>query len=110
MENKNVNQENVTYEILMEVKRIKGEKNGKKYDFLTYEGYDKTGKKCRFIFTRDCKEGVDYPDSEGEFIVYVDKKDINRDKSSKYARYYIKATKNYEVFSGSYDNDEDLPF
>lgn len=110
MENQKKENQKTTYEILMEVKRIKGTKNGKDYDFLSYEGFDKTGKKSRFIFTKKCEVGTDYPDSEGEYIVTVDKKKISRDNQSKYPRYYINEVISYEVFEGSYDNDEELPF
>lgn len=95
------------YEIIIEAKRIQGEKDGRKYDFLSYEGYEKTGKKARFIFTKECKN---VPDKVGQYKLIVDKKDINKDTQNRYSRYYIKNFVSCELFDGSFDNDEDLPF
>ena len=98
---------NTQYELIMESKRIQGEKDGRKYDFLTFEGFEKSGKKCRFIFTKECGEVIK---EVGTFKVVVDKKDINKDKQNRYSRYYIKKVISVEKFDNSYDNDDDLDF
>lgn len=95
------------YELIMEAKRIQGEKDGRKYDFLTFEGYEKSGKKCRFIFTRECGEPIK---EVGQYKVVVDKKDINKDKQNRFSRYYIKNYISCEPFNSSFDNDDDLDF
>lgn len=94
------------YSVTMEVKRIKGEKNGKKYDFLDYKGYTNKGKKCRFKFTRNCKN---VPDSEGIYIVTVNKGDMNQDKSCKFLEFWVKNIVTCKTFDGV-ENSEDLPF
>ena len=106
MENKVKKEEN-TYELIMEAKRIQGEKNGEEYDFLSFEGFEKTGRKCHFIFTRDCNKPIK---EVGTYKVVVNKKDINKDNQNRYSRYYIKAVKSVEKFNNEYDNDEELPF
>lgn len=96
------------YELIIEAKRIQGKKeNGEEYDFLTFEGYEKSGRKCRFIFTKDCNEQIE---EVGTYKVIVDKKNINKDKQNRFSRYFIKAVKSIEVFNNSYDNDDDLDF
>ena len=95
------------YEIQVSVKRIQGEKNGKEYNFLAYEGYTKNGDKCRFKFTNECNN---VPQETGNFILTVDKKDINRDKGNRYNVFWIKNVIKCEKFDNVYDNDEDLPF
>lgn len=97
------------YELIMEAKRIQGSKNGEEYDFLSFEGFEKTGKKCRFIFTKQCNN---VPEKVGTYKVIVDRKDINKDKQNRYSRYYIKSIISCEVFDGTFDNsdDEPLPF
>ncbi len=45
------------YTLEIECKNIKGEKNGKKYDFLAYSGFTVDGKKCKYNFTKACKLG-----------------------------------------------------
>lgn len=91
--------------IVMEVKRITGEKDGKKYDFLAYSGYDKNNRKCKFKFTKACKG---QPDSEGIFNVIIDSKYINKDNGSRFNDYWIKAVESYTVYDGF--NKQDLPF
>lgn len=93
--------------IIMEVKRIKGEKNGNKYDFLAYNGYDKNNRKCKFKFTKACKG---QPDDEGLFEVTVDSKMINKDKGSRFNDYWIKAVESYTKYDGFQSKPEDLPF
>lgn len=95
------------YELIIEAKRIQGEKDGRKYDFLTFEGYEKSGRKCRFIFTKDCNEIIE---KVGQFKVVVDKKHINKDKQNRFSRYYIKQVVSIEEFNNEYDNDDDLDF
>ena len=95
------------YEIVIEAKRIQGEKDGRKYDFLSFEGFEKNGRKCRFIFTKECKN---IPEEVGQYKIVVEKKNINKDKQNRYARYYIKELVSCEKFESSYDNDDDLDF
>ena len=93
------------YEIVMEVKRITGEKDGKKYDFLAYSGYDNHNRKCKFKFTKACKG---QPDEEGLFTVMIDSKMINKDKQSRFNDYWIKAVESFKKYDGF--NKEELPF
>lgn len=95
------------YDITMEVARIKGEKDGKKYDFLAYSGYDKHGKKCKFKFTKDCQG---QPVNEGIYVCKIDKTMINKDKSSRYNDYWVRKVESYTDYDGFKGNDEDLPF
>ena len=65
------------YKLEIEAKRIKGEKNGKKYDFLAYTGFTKEGTKCKFKFTKDCKLR---PESEGLFVCTCDSDKFGKTK------------------------------
>lgn len=108
MQEKEVNQsKEVIYELQVEAKRIKGERDGKKYDFLSFETFDKNGKKSRIKFTKACEN---IPEEEGTYLIKVKMKDINRDKMSKYLIYWIKAMVSCEDYEQSFDNDEPLPF
>lgn len=100
-------EENSNYTIQVDVKRIKGEKDGKKYDFLTYTAYDKRGKKSKLKFTKDASN---VPNEEGCFTLTIDKTKINRDKSTKYNEYWVKDVVKYEIYDGFNTKDEDLPF
>ena len=95
------------YLIQCDVKRIKGEKDGKKYDFLTFTAYDKRGKKSKLKFT---KEASNVPQEEGCFTLVIEKSKINRDKSVKFNEYWVKDVVKYEVYDGFATKDEDLPF
>ena len=104
---KEINKEH-EYTIQMEAKRVKGEKsNGEKYNFLAFEGFDKKGNKCTFKFTDKCKIK---PEEEGDYIVKVKLKDINKDKLSRYNIYWIRESISVEEYDGNYENDEELPF
>lgn len=97
-----------TYNLFIHVSRIKGEKDGKKYDFLAYSGADTRGKKCKFKFTKDAEN---YPKEEGYFCLNVNKANINRDKQSIYNEYWIRGVCNsFEIYDGFKPNSEDLPF
>ena len=95
------------YKLEIEAKRIKGEKNGKKYDFLAYSGYTKEGTKCKFKFTKDCKLK---PEAEGLFICTCDSDKIWQDKKTKYTEFFIKELKTCEVFEFNSPENDDLPF
>ena len=97
----------VEYKIRVEAKRIKGERDGKKYDFLSFEGFDKNGRKCRFKFTKDCN---DVPEEEGEYIMTVDRAYINKDKQSRFNNYWVKEVISFEEYDGFTPNEDDLPF
>ncbi len=96
------------YTIAIQVKRITGEKDGRKYDFLAYSGADNRGKKCKFKFTKDASN---YPKEEGYFSLSVLKKNINRDKSSMFNEYWIRGEcVGFDIYDGFKENVEDLPF
>lgn len=96
------------YKIQCDVHRIKGEKDGKSYDFLTYTAYDKQGKKCKLKLTKDC---ANYPKKEGCYYLNIAKADIRRDKQVKYREYWVRNIVSYDEFDGFDDsNEEDLPF
>ncbi len=95
------------YEIIVEGKRIKGTSNGRAYDFIAFDTYDNNGRKSTIKFTKAVKE---VPEAEGTYKVLVNKKDINRDKMSKYPVYWIKKVVSITEFEPTFDNTEDLPF
>ena len=95
------------YKLEIEVKRIKGEKNGKKYDFLGYTGYTTDGRKAKFKFTKDCKNK---PEAEGLYICLVDSDKIWKDKQTKFNEFFIKELKSCEVFEFNAPENDDLPF
>lgn len=67
--------------------RIKGEKDGKKYDFIAYKGSTKKGLKCRYKFTKDV---TNPPTEAGIYCIKVHKCNINRDKRFTYPIYWIR--------------------
>lgn len=95
------------YLIQCDVTRIKGEKDGKKFDFLTYTAYDKRGKKSKLKFTKDANN---VPQEEGCYTLTIDKSKINRDKTTKYNEYWVKDVIKYEIYDGFAQEDEELPF
>lgn len=100
--------ENIEYNIIIAAKRIEGVKaDGTEYSFLTFKGYEKSGKRADFMFTKDCNN---VPTEEGEYIIVVDKKYINKDKASRYNRYWIKQLISCEEYDGFIENEEDLDF
>lgn len=103
----NTDVKNGNYLIQCDVKRIKGEKDGKKYDFFSYTAYDKRGKKSKLKFTKDAKN---VPAEEGCFTLTIDKTKINRDKSTKFNEYWVKDVIKFEVYDGFTQDEEDLPF
>ncbi len=107
MSNKTQQEVETIYEIVVEGKRIKGTSNGRSYDFIAFDAYDTNGKKSNIKFTKAVK-GV--PETEGTYKVLVNKKDINKDKSSKYPTYWIKGVVSITEFEPTFDNSEDLPF
>lgn len=95
------------YKLEIEAKRIKGEKDGKKYDFLSYSGFENGGKRCKFKFTKQCKNK---PEEEGLYTVVVDSDKIWQDKQSKFKEYFISETKSCELFVFTPSENDDLPF
>ena len=96
------------YNIIISGKRIKGTRaNGEEYDFISFIGYEKSGKKASFNFTRDCN---DVPEEEGEYIITVKKKYINKDKNVRFNRYWIKELESVVPYDGYIENEEDLDF
>ena len=95
------------YKIEIKAERIKGEKDGKKYDFLAFSGFDSEGKKCKFKFTKSCK---DKPEDEGVYTIIVDSDKIWKDKGTKFREYYISELKSCEVFEFEQPENDDLPF
>ena len=97
------------YELVIHAKRIKGESaDGRKYDFLSYEGYDKEGHKCKFKFTKDVKN---LPSEAGEYVFVILKTKINRDKKVRFNEYWIRQVESIAPYAPHFeDNVEDLPF
>ena len=95
------------YLIQCDVVRVKGEKDGKKYDFLTYTAYDKRGKKSKLKFV---KTASNVPQEEGCYTLTIDRTKINRDKSTKYNEYWVKDVIKCEIYDGFTQVDDDLPF
>lgn len=100
--------ENAVVEIRVDFVRLRGKskKTGKAYDFLTARGSDNTGKRCDFKFT---KEVDNLPKEEGKYIMVVDKKAINKDRSSVYNQYWIKSVVEFKPYEVVVD-DSTLPF
>ncbi len=80
------------YKLEIEAKRIEGEKNGKKYDFLAYSGFTVDGKKF------------------GIYKCTVDSNKIWKDKQTKFNEYWIAELKTCEVFEFTPKENDDLPF
>ena len=98
----------MAYKIQCDVIRIKGtSKDGEAYDFLTYTGWDKNGRKCKLKFTKAC-EGQ--PKKEGCYVLEIDEKDINRDKQVRFNEYWVKNVISYTEYDGFKTDPEDLPF
>lgn len=95
------------YTLEIECKNIKGEKNGKKYDFLAYSGFTVDGKKCKYKFTKACKLK---PEEIGIYKCTVDSDKIWKDKQSKFNEYWIAELKTCEVFEFTPKENDDLPF
>ena len=107
-ENTSASVENAqNYKIQCDVVRVKGEKEGKKYDFLSYTAYDKKGRKSRLKFTKTARN---IPDKEGIYVLEIEPKDINRDKTTKYNEYWVRNVVSYSVYDGFTQDDEELPF
>ena len=95
------------YLIQCDVVRIKGEKDGKKYDFLSYVAYDKKGRKSKLKFTKTAKN---IPSEEGIYVLEIEPSKINRDKTTKYNEYWVKDIISYKTYDGFTQDDEELPF
>ena len=101
---------NVIYDIVIHAKRMKGtsSKSGKSYNFLTFEGYDTHSHRCQFKFKSDCN---DVPKEEGEYLIRVDKRYINKDKRTRFDEYWIAKLVSVEPYAPQFtENTEDLPF
>lgn len=99
-----------TYTLNVTAERIKGEKDGKKYDFISCSSVDKKGFKCRVKFAKDCKN---QPEKEGKYIVIVNKENIFKDKRT--VRYTVVITEilnieKVEKFTVAQDKKEELDF
>lgn len=104
------NNEATFYTIDIEAKRIKGvTDDGRKYDFITYEGVNKRGELVKFKFRKELSDQI--PNREGDFVLVVDKRYIARDKKSKYEVYWVRKIESFEekIFE-EVENTEDLPF
>lgn len=95
------------YKIEIEAKRIKGEKDGRKYDFLAFNGFTNDGRKCKYKFTKACKLK---PTEEGVYKCVVDSDKIWQDKQTKFREYWISELKTCEVFEFVHQENDDLPF
>lgn len=101
---------NVVYTLDVEVQQIKGvTDDGRKYDFLAFETYDKRGQRVKLKFRKELKDQL--PTYPGNYVLKVDKRYIARDKKSKYPVYWVRQIISFEplVFD-DVDNTEDLPF
>lgn len=98
-----------TYEIIIRARRIKGESaNGKKYDFLSFEGYDTNGQKCKFKFTNAVKN---LPVEAGEYTFIIPKAAINKDKKVRWNEYWVREVQSCDPYVPHFDdNVEELPF
>ena len=97
------------YEIVVTAKRIQGETaDGRKYDFLTWTGYDKDGRKCKFKMVNGI-QGL--PKNAGEYVLKVYKEFINRDKKTRFNEYWVREIISCEPYEPHFEaNVEDLPF
>lgn len=75
--------------IIVTAKRIKGTNpSGKSYDFLEFSGATKAGLKCKFKFTKACKNKL--PDNDGVYDMTVNDTDIARDERIVYPEYWVR--------------------
>lgn len=97
--------------LIVNVRRLTGvsKKTNKKYDFLTYEGYDTHNKKVTFKVIQAVKNA---PTIEGTYVWMVKPENISRDKSSRFNQYWIRGIESVEDYKGPEPKDDyaDLPF
>lgn len=99
----------MAYKIQCDVIRIKGtSKDGKKYDFLTFNGWDKHGRKCKLKPTKSCQDKM--PNTEGCYVLEVDENDIRPDKQVRFNEYWVRNVISYTEYDGFKTDPEELPF
>lgn len=97
--------------LIVNVRRLTGvsKKTNKKYDFLTYEGFDTNNRKVTFKLT---KAVTNAPKTEGVYVWMVKPENISKDKSSRFNQYWIRGIESVEDYKGPEPKDDyaDLPF
>ena len=97
--------------LIVNARRLIGvsKKTNKKYDFLTYEGFDTNNRKVTFKLT---KAVTNAPKTEGAYVWRVKPENISKDNTSRFNQYWIRGIESVEDYKGpeSKDEYEDLPF
>lgn len=98
------------YEIIIDGERKQGKtSDGRPYDFIAWNGWDKTNKRASFRFTQKCEN---VPKDPGSYRFIIKKRDINLDRQRRYKTYWINTIAFVQPYSyeNSREVDEDLPF
>lgn len=75
--------------IKLTAKQITGTtQSGKAYDFLEFSGATKNGQKCKFKFTKACKNKL--PDKAGTYDMKVNLEDVSRDNMTIFNEYWVR--------------------
>lgn len=97
--------------LIVNARRLTGvsKKTNKKYDFLTFEGFDTNNRKVTFKLT---KAVTNAPTREGAYVWMVKPENISKDKASRFNQYWIRGIESVEDYKGPElkDDYEDLPF
>ena len=91
--------------IIVKVERIKGEKDGKKYDFLAYTTTNKKGERSRIKFPKTVEN---IPKKEGIYVVTVESVNIRRDNRVVFPTYWVQQVESYDVFIPKQVENEDF--
>lgn len=92
-------------DIVVKVERKRGEKDGKKYDFLAYTATNKKGERSRLKFPKTVEN---IPKKEGIYVVSVDSVNIRRDNRLVFPTYWIQQVESYDVFIPKQVENEDF--
>lgn len=96
--------------IVMDGERKKGKRqDGRAYDFIAWQGWDKYNKRATFKFVKTVQN---VPTEEGTYKFILPKFAMHRDKSTRYATYWINEITEVKPYSyeTSREIDETLPF
>lgn len=91
--------------ITVKVERIKGEKDGKKYDFLSFTSNNKKGERCRIKFPRTC---TNIPNKEGVYVLSVLATEIKRDSRFVRPTYWVEKVEEYTDYIPEKKENEDF--